>query len=129
MGLSGKPKFIDHYHVIAVKDLEEAIEFFGGILGFDVEDRGVNGWRWFVNEPVTIMAGLCPDEIPAGETNNHSYFMRVMVEDIDSYYIAIEKAGGVFTEQIENKPWGFREFCVCSNEGHRIVFAKLIESS
>ena len=79
-----------------------------------------------LNQYITIMAGLCPEEVPAGGTNNHSYFLRVMLEDIDSYYKAIKGEGGEFAEEIENKPWGFREFCVRTNEGHRIVFAKYI---
>ena len=123
---SDKPNFTDHYHVIAVKDLGEAVKYYRDILGFDVDDRGVDGWQWFVNGPVTIMAGLCPEEVPAGGTNNHSYFLRVMLEGIDSYYKAIKGEGGEFAEEIENKPWGFREFCVRTNEGHRIVFAKYI---
>ena len=60
----------------------------------------------------------------AAETNNHSYFLRVTMDDLDEYYELIKQAGAEFAQEIEDKPWGFREFCVRTNEGHRIVFAR-----
>jgi len=125
--MNEKPNFIGHCHVIAVKDLDAAMAFYRNILGFDVEDRGADGWLWFVNGSVTIMAGHCPEEVPASETNNHSYFLRVMLDEIDAYYKQIAEAGAEFAQEINDKPWGFREFCVRTNEGHRIVFAQRID--
>lgn len=34
-------------HVIAVKDLDAAVQYYRDVLGFDVKDRGIEGWRWF----------------------------------------------------------------------------------
>ena len=70
------------------------------------------------------MVGHCPDEVEARETHNHSYFLRVTMEDVDEYHEEIKARGGEFCEEIADKPWGFREFGVRTNEGHRIMFAK-----
>ena len=119
--------FTDVSHVIAVRDLEAAIVHYRDVLGFEVEDRGADGWRWFIKGPISIMAGHCPEESLAAETNNHSYFLRVTMDDLDEYYESIKQAGAEFAGEIEDKPWGFREFCVRTNEGHRMVFARRLQ--
>jgi uncharacterized glyoxalase superfamily protein PhnB len=91
-----------------------------------VEDRGAEGWRWFIRGPVSIMAGHCPEEVPAGETNNHSYFLRLTMSDVDAYHDMLQAKGAEFSNAIETKPWGFREFTVRTNEGHRITCAQRV---
>jgi uncharacterized glyoxalase superfamily protein PhnB len=69
------------------------------------------------------MLGECPDEMPAWETNDHSYFAHVLVDDADAVYSEFEANGATFVSQIEDKPWGHREFGVSTPDGHRIIFA------
>jgi uncharacterized glyoxalase superfamily protein PhnB len=110
-------------HVIAVTNLDEATRYYRDVLGFEVEDRGAPGWRWYLMGSAIIMAGHCPDAIPAKEIHDHSYFLRITLEGIDAYYQAVSDRGAEFASKIEDKPYGFREFCVRTNDGHRIVFA------
>ena len=53
--------------VLAVPDLARAGAFYRDVLGFDVREIGDPGWRMFVRDDCRIMAGECPDAIPAGE--------------------------------------------------------------
>jgi uncharacterized glyoxalase superfamily protein PhnB len=99
---------IDVTHIIAVKDLDAAVAYYRDVLEFEVEDRGAEGWRWFVRGPASIMAGHCPDEVPAVETNNHSSFLRLTMTDVDAYHDVLKINGAEFSNAIESKPWGFR---------------------
>ncbi len=118
----GRAKRIDH--VIAVRDLDAAILYYEGVLGFRVEERGAEGWRWFLKDAVSIMCGHCPEEVEAGTTNNHSYFLRVTLDEVDSYCADNLAKGGDICNELSDKQWGFREFGVRMNEGHRILYAK-----
>lgn len=111
-------------HVIAVKDLDASAQYYKDVLGFEIEDRGAEGWRWFTLGPMSIMAGHCPEEVLAEEINNHSSILRVELDDVNDYYGACKARGAVFRNDIEDKPWGFREFTVGTNEGHRLTFAE-----
>jgi uncharacterized glyoxalase superfamily protein PhnB len=114
---------INWSHVIAVTDLDAAVQYYRDVLGFDVVDRGIEGWRWFVLGPLSIMAGHCSDEVPAMEINNHATILRIEIDDVNTYYTACKTAGAAFFNEIVDRPWGFREFTVHTNEGHRITFA------
>ena len=114
---------INWSHVIAVRDLDAAVQYYRDVLGFDVVDRGIEGWRWFVLGPLSIMAGHCSDEVPATEINNHATILRIEIDDVNAYYTACKTAEAVFSNEIADRPWGGREFTVHTNEGHRIIFA------
>lgn len=42
-------------------------------------------------------------------------------------YSELKARGAPILHEIENKPWGFREFAVVTPEGHRIVFGQDLE--
>src|SRR5438045_570332 len=73
-----------------------------------------------------IMLGECSDEMPASATNNHSYFAHVLVDEVDSLFSAFRDRGARFLFEVEDKPWGLREFGVVTPDGHRICFAQKI---
>ena len=112
-------------HVLAVNDLEESEQYFVEKLGFTVRFR-VDGWVFLNLQEFHVMLGHCPDELPAGETNNHSYFAYVNCEGIDDLFSDYKKRQVDFTQEIADKPWGLREFGVRTPEGHRIMFGEEI---
>lgn len=114
-------------HVLAVKDLATSAEYYVSRLGFEKE-LSVDGWVFLSFGAFKIMLGECPDDMSASETNNHSYFAHVLVEDADSVYAEFKKNGVEFSSHISDMPWGHREFCLLTPDGHRIVFAHEIES-
>jgi predicted enzyme related to lactoylglutathione lyase len=109
-------------YVIAVHDLERSARYYHGVLGFEVREIGDPGWRFFVRDECFIMAGECPDAMPASELGDHSYFAYVEVEDIDGLYGAVIAQEGTIIKSLRNEPWGMREFGVRTVDGHRIMF-------
>ena len=72
-----------HMYVIAVRDLHEAASYYRDVLGFSIKEIGDDGWRLFERDGCRIMAGHCPDSIPARELGDHSYFAYIVVDDAE----------------------------------------------
>src|SRR5439155_17498624 len=85
----------DHRYVIAVPNLEASAAYFNAVLGFEVREIGDPGWRFFVRDGCTIMAGECPDALPAAELGDHSYFAYIILDDVDAYFAAVTAAGEI----------------------------------
>ncbi len=90
-------------------------------------DFSVEGWEFLSRGEFSVMLGECPLDVPAAETNNHSYFAQVIVDDVDALYDEYQSSGATFTQPVRDKPWGLREFGIVTPEGHRIVFGQDIE--
>jgi uncharacterized glyoxalase superfamily protein PhnB len=114
-------------HVLAVNDLEQTETYFLEKLGFSVRFR-VDGWSFLSLGGFHVMLGHCPDEMPARETREHSYFAYVNCEGIDDIYRDYQQRGAEIFQAISDKPWGLREFGVATPEGHRIMFGEDIDS-
>ncbi len=119
------PTISSTMYVIAVKDLKRTAEFYKRAMGFTVREIGDDGWRMFVKDQCRIMAGHCPDAVPAGELGDHSYFAYLNVEEIDAYFAqvaqTIEQNGGKILKPPRDEPWGMREFALQTIDGHRIM--------
>ena len=108
-------------YVIAVQNLKASSEYYKDVLGFEIHETGDDGWRMIVRGNACIMAGECTDAIPPGKLGDHSYFAYFAVSSIDRYYESIKSAGGKILKEIQNEPWGMREFCIQTVDGHRIM--------
>lgn len=73
------------------------------------------------------MLGECPDENPASELGNHSYFVYWNVNGLDEFYQEIVTRGALVTSQPSDKPWGLREFGPRTPDGHRITCGEPIQ--
>jgi len=109
-------------HVIAVHDLERSAQFYRDVLGFEVHEVGDPGWRFFVKDECFIMAGECPDALPAQELGDHSYFAYLEVDGIDAFYESVSAKGATVIKELRDEPWGMREFAIRTVDGHRIMF-------
>ena len=48
--------------------------------------------------------------------------------ELDEYYAYLKGQTGVeIAEDIEDKPWGFRQFTIKDNDGNRLTFFKFVE--
>ena len=112
-------------HVLAVNDLRAATAYFIDTLGFS-RDFSADGWEFLSRGAFKLMLGECPDDLSARETNNHSYFAYVVVEDLDELYADFRWRGALIPHDVEDKPWGMREFGVATPEGHRMMFGQEI---
>ncbi|MDN3519371.1 VOC family protein [Aquisalimonas lutea] len=112
--------------VLAVKDLAASVAFYRDKLGFAV-DFEVDGWCFLSRDDFRVMLGHCPDEVPASQINDHSYFAYVGVSGIDDLHQEFKARGVGQLPDPESKPWGMREFVVTTPDGHRIMFGQELE--
>jgi catechol 2,3-dioxygenase-like lactoylglutathione lyase family enzyme len=121
-----KQKMSGSRYVLAVKDLAKSAEFYKTKLGFNTLWDG-DGWHFLIRDNVKIMLGECPDERAASELGDHSYFAYLEIGNIDELYKEFKDRKIEVLSDIENKPWGQREFSVRTIDGHRIMFGEEIK--
>jgi len=120
-------KIIGNRHVIAVNNLQKSADFYKNKLGFrTLWQEG--DWHFLNRDAIKIMLGECPDDKPASEINCHSYFAYFEVQNIDDLYKEYQAEQVNVLSDIENKPWGQREFSIRTIDGHRITFGEELSS-
>ncbi|HSY38793.1 MAG TPA: VOC family protein [Polyangia bacterium] len=110
-------------HVIAVPNLDRSIDFFRDVLGFDVAEMGAPGWRLFKKDACRIMAGECPEALSPRDLGDHSYFLYLVVDDVDELHRRVSGRAEI-TKPLRDEPWGLREFGLRTADGHRIMIGK-----
>jgi len=112
-------------YVLAVPDLRESGAFYRDVLGFEIHELAT-GWRMYVKGSCRIMAGECPDAIPARDLGDHSYFGYFVVDDVDEYHRRAVESGAELVKDLSNEPWGMREFGLRTVDGHRIMLGSRV---
>lgn len=107
--------------IFAVSDVRETVRFYRDVLGFESE--------WFWGDPpnfggvrwgrVHVMFCLQPDM--KGKTEGQQHWFKV--EDVQAIYDRHKSSGAPITSDIENKPWGMREYTVRDINGYYLRFA------
>ena len=120
-----KAKMTGTRYVLAVKNLQRSGDYYKNTLGFKTLWQD-DGWHFLIRDNVKIMLGECPEEKAADEIGDHSYFGYFEIEGIDTLYNEYKARGVMFLRDIENKPWGQREFAIRTIDGHRITFGQEI---
>jgi catechol 2,3-dioxygenase-like lactoylglutathione lyase family enzyme len=104
---------------VPVHDVEEALAFYRGQLGFDL------GWQW--GAPVTH-ANVCRDtvsldliSVPAGRDGTAMAYIQV--KGIDAYYSELRERG-VSVSDLGDRDYGMRDFEVIDPNGNRLAFGE-----
>ena len=119
-------RIVDSRCVLAVRNLKESTAFYTDALGFRRDSIESEGWSFLSRDGFKLMLGECPDERPAGELGDHSYFVYLRVEGVDDLYHELTTRGARPITAPEDKPWGLREFAVRTPDGHRMTFGEPI---
>jgi uncharacterized glyoxalase superfamily protein PhnB len=111
-------------YVLAVPNLARSGDFYTRALGFEMNEMGDPGWRMFVNGECRIMAGECPDAVPATDIGDHSYFAYLVVDDVQHYHERACNYGVELVKPLRREPWGMYEFGLRTADGHRIMIGQ-----
>lgn len=110
---------------LPVKDLQETIAYYRYVLGFSQE--------WFWGDPPTD-AGISRDDMkllfgknPEMVKHLKGFEIMMFVEGIDTIYEEHKIKGVTLISDIENKPWGVREYTVEEINGYHLRIAEGIE--
>ncbi|MBT8336518.1 MAG: VOC family protein [Gemmatimonadetes bacterium] len=120
------PRFVRPRSVLAVRDLAASTAYYTEVLGFGEDPIEAAGWSFLTRDGIQLMLGECPDEVNAGETGNHSWFLHVMVEGIDELHRDVRGKGADVVVPLGDRSHGHREFVVRTPDGHRILFGEPI---
>jgi predicted enzyme related to lactoylglutathione lyase len=112
--------------VLAVQDLERSTRFYIDVLGFTEDDIRAAGWSFLSKDAFHVMLGECPDEVPAAATGNHSWFIHLLVDDVDGYHRAVRDKGAEVLTPPTDRSYGLREFTLCTPDGHRLMIGQSI---
>lgn len=114
-------------YVLAVRDLQASAAYYRDVLGFSIRGIGDDGWRLFERDGCRIMAGHCPDAVPAADLGDHSYFAYLVVDDADAHHADVVAKGADIIKSLRDEPWGMREFGIRTRDGHRMMFGQEID--
>lgn len=118
-----EPKITGNRFVLAVNNLDESANFYKNKLGFQTLWEG-GGWQFLMRDNIKKMIGEYPNEQPASEIYSHSYFAYLEVENINALHKEYNSKQVEILSDIENKPWGQREFSIRTIDGHRITYGE-----
>ena len=97
---------------LAVRNVERSQAWYRDVLGFDVD------FTWGENDYGAVCEGdvrlyLCSFEDPAPSV------VCITVDDPDGACARYREAGAKIVSDIEDKPWGVREFTLEDPDGNR----------
>ena len=118
--------------VLPCTNVEEALDFYTGTLGFAELFRQPGPDGALVNARVTyaggqIMLNLNPAMAPQAGGGVYLWF-RLFEDDIDALYERYVDAGVSIVEEIGDRYWGDRSFTVTDHAGFHLAFNKALDS-
>jgi len=110
--------------ILVAADVSATADFYVKVLGF------TPGWLW--GDPPTVgavawgMVSVMFSQISelVGKVEGHQHWFDV--EDVDTLYASHLERGAMIVSEIEDKPWGRREYTVRDPNGYHLRFAGFI---
>lgn len=114
-----------------VGDIQKSIEFYRDVLGFELKERwehdGVLGGAEMKAGRVSLYLGQ--DDWMKGRNRVKGVGFRIYCEttqDLDAIVARIKAHGGTLAEEVQNRPWGSRDFAVTDPDGFKITISSPI---
>ncbi len=117
------PEIVRARSVLAVQDVERSRRFYVDVLGFTEDSISSPGWAFLSKDAFHLMLGECRDEVAASATGNHSWYIHLLVDDVDAYHEEVRARGAEILFAPTNRAYGLREFLLCTPDGHRLMLA------
>jgi len=110
--------------VLAVRDLDEALRYYTGVLGWS------EAWKW--GEPphrAGVAIGDFEIQLDAGgrgATPGQSIIYCHMT-GVEDFYRQCQRRSARMLRELEQRPWGVVDFQVEDPSGNRVGFAELLK--
>jgi catechol 2,3-dioxygenase-like lactoylglutathione lyase family enzyme len=98
---------------LTVTDVEEAKAFYGGYLGLDGQEMGLDWVTRFVVPNSGEHIQLVSQDATASENPQ----LTVKVDDVDDAYAAARRRGYEIVHPLTTEAWGIRRFFVRAPDG------------
>ena len=103
---------------LPVADLRAALMYYREQLGFEVAMEMPDG-NYAIVERDGVAIHLFRDD-----RSRSPIGMHIFTPDIDELYREFQSRGALFSQQIERKPWGNREFRIEDEFGNELKFTE-----
>lgn len=120
---AGRLAYVNTMPVLPVTDLRATVAYYTDVLGFDDP--------WFWGDPPTdagVRSGgrnaFMFEHAPARATAHRGTVYVVNVREIDALRARHQAAGATIVSDVEDKPWGVREYTVEDVNGYRLRFSQ-----
>jgi uncharacterized glyoxalase superfamily protein PhnB len=107
---------------IPVDDLAGALDYYVRILGFEVAAEMPSGDYAIVERDDVAIHLFQEDSCPKAQFSIH-----IFTQDLDELHGELRSRGASFSQDIETKPWGTRDFRVKDPSGNEIKFTEPLE--
>jgi uncharacterized glyoxalase superfamily protein PhnB len=113
-------KFQSIAPIVSVGNLEQALEYYQHVLGFDI--------AWRSADPANL-ASICRDsvELTLRESGNFAATpsrMYIEVAGIDAYYSELLASGLAPAVPLAERPYGMRDFQIIDPSGNELYFGE-----
>lgn len=114
---------------IPVKNIQETLDFYRDTLGFYDE------WKWgdtdggIRRDDMRVIFCGDPEYVAAINNDIYSFILIWFVDNVDDIYNEYKEKGINIMQDIENKPWGIREFTIRDINGYSIRVSEGISQS
>lgn len=115
---------------IRVANLERALDFYVGRLGFTLEGSAEHGNASVVRGDARLMLETASDfygdaynaaiRERLGSVSPHALYMQA--DDLDELHRTLVEAGATIVDPIADRPWGQAEFTVADPDGNWLTF-------
>ena len=121
---SSKPRFEAVTPRLPVADVEKSLSFYVDALGFEL------GWTW--GTPMSH-ANVCRDSIgfdliAVPEGRRGTAMAYVQIDGVDAYHSDLISKS-VAVSDLQDRPYGMRDFEVIDSDGNRLVFGEPISAA
>lgn len=120
------PNVLRARSVLAVQDLARSTRYYRDVLGFTEDPITSPGWSFLSRGAFHLMLGECRDEVPAEATGNHSWFIHLLVDDVDAFHREVRERGADILSPPANRSYGLRECILRTPDGHRLVVGQAL---
>ncbi|KAF4241723.1 hypothetical protein CNMCM8980_002247 [Aspergillus fumigatiaffinis] len=104
-----------------------SVEFYTKTLGFElatVQPEDNESELYFCS----LFIGFYFSKVTPETFKSSHAMIGLGTRELDDYYVYLKSQTGVeFSEDIEDKPWGFRQFTIKDTDGNSLKFFKFLE--
>lgn len=122
---ANEPRFWAVVPVLATTNVLETAEYYRDVLGFKIDDT-FSGPEWSMLWADQCQLFLSLD--PSTAATAHGQQIAICVPGIDDMYDKHKTGGAKIVAEIENKPWGLREYIVEDPSGYHLRLQSHIET-
>ncbi len=115
--------------VLPVADIHRSKEYYATSLGFEIgfewfEEDGSLGYLIVRRDDHSIHISQVDEDRKDKVTPSITY---IFVEPVEEMYDFAHQNGAIIKQELQEWPWGMKEFEVHDPDGHRFIFGHAVE--